>query len=74
MPDVEIINSDCLEAMKQIDSGTVNLILTDPPYNIGKFMLERGTSLQTMRENFFVTAGWDNLGFSEWGGGNGFFL
>ena len=27
-----IINADCLEAMKSIESGSIDLILTDPPY------------------------------------------
>lgn len=27
-----IYNSDCIEGMKQIGSGEVNLIVTDPPY------------------------------------------
>jgi len=27
---------DCLEGMKQLDDNSVDLILTDPPYNIGK--------------------------------------
>ena len=29
-----IYNSDCIEGMKQIDSGVVSLIVTDPPYCI----------------------------------------
>lgn len=27
-----IYNSDCIEGMKQIESGEVDLIVTDPPY------------------------------------------
>ena len=30
----KIYNMDCLEGLKQIDSEIVNLIITDPPYNI----------------------------------------
>ena len=29
-----IYNSDCIEGMKQIESGWVSLIVTDPPYCI----------------------------------------
>lgn len=29
-----IYNSDCIEGMKQIESGEVDLIVTDPPYCI----------------------------------------
>ena len=31
-----IYNEDCLEGMKRIPDGSVDLVLTDPPYNIGK--------------------------------------
>ena len=31
-----LYNGDCLEVMKQIPDGSVDLVLTDPPYNIGK--------------------------------------
>ena len=27
-----LVNADCLEAMKSIESGSIDLILTDPPY------------------------------------------
>ena len=30
----EIINSDCLEAMRKMDGGTVDAIVTDPPYGL----------------------------------------
>jgi site-specific DNA-methyltransferase (adenine-specific) len=30
----KIYNTDCLEGMKQIDKNSIDLILTDPPYNI----------------------------------------
>ncbi len=33
---VEILHGDCLEVMKKIESGTVDLIVTDPPYNLFK--------------------------------------
>ena len=32
----KIYNMDCLEGMRQIEDGTIDLIVTDPPYNIGK--------------------------------------
>lgn len=32
MPKYELIQADCLEAMKDIAPGSVDLILTDPPY------------------------------------------
>lgn len=33
---ITIYNEDCLEAMKQFEDRGFNLVLTDPPYNIGK--------------------------------------
>jgi len=32
----KIYNQDCLEGMKLIDDKSINLIIADPPYNIGK--------------------------------------
>jgi len=33
MADSILYNDDCVNAMKNIKSGSVDLILTDPPYN-----------------------------------------
>ncbi|QUW23978.1 site-specific DNA-methyltransferase [Sporosarcina sp. Marseille-Q4063] len=52
--------------MKELESGSVDLILTDPPYNLGNFMRGRQTNLKQMRENFFGDAGWDDLEYEEW--------
>lgn len=32
-----IINRDCFEVMKSLPDHCVDLILTDPPYNIAKY-------------------------------------
>lgn len=32
---MELYQGDCLEVMKSLPSGSVDLVLTDPPYNIG---------------------------------------
>ena len=29
---MKLINADCLEAMKDIPDGSIDMILTDPPY------------------------------------------
>ena len=36
MSEVKLILGDCLKAMKEIPDKSVNLIVADPPYNIGK--------------------------------------
>jgi DNA modification methylase len=34
---ISLFNADCLEYIKTIPDKSVNLILTDPPYNIAKY-------------------------------------
>ena len=33
---MKLIKGDCLEVMKEIKSGTVDMVLTDPPYELSK--------------------------------------
>ena len=66
MINTELHNGDCLEYMKKIPTSSIDLIITDPPYNLGKFMEERDTKLVKMRDNFFGAAGWDDLDYKEW--------
>ena len=47
---------DCLEGLKQIDDQSVDLVITDPPYNISNY----GNSI-TMVGNDVVRAD-----FGEW--------
>lgn len=61
-----LIRADCLEALQNIDQDSVDLILTDPPYNLGLFMKERATNLKALRNNYFGAAGWDNLEYDQW--------
>jgi DNA modification methylase len=35
-PGIEIYNADCLDVMREMENGSVDLIVADPPYNIGK--------------------------------------
>ena len=61
-----IYNSDCISQLKHIPDKSIDLILTDPPYNLGIFMHKRGTNLKKMRENHFAYSGWDDLDFETW--------
>ena len=61
-----LLNGDCIEKMKAIPAQSVNLLLTDPPYNLGLFMKGRGTNMGKLRENHFAVSGWDQLGTDEW--------
>lgn len=66
MAETKLFNQDCITAMKQLDESSIDLIVTDPPYNLGNFMKNRDTNLKKMRDNFFGSAGWDNMEFDEW--------
>jgi len=66
MANILLYNGNCVGEMHQMDKETVDLIITDPPYNLGNFMKNRDTNLVKMRENFFGAAGWDDLDFDEW--------
>ena len=61
-----LIKGNCLDVLKSMPDESVDLTLTDPPYNLGNFMRDRDTNLVKMRENFFGNAGWDNLSFERW--------
>lgn len=61
-----LIKGDCTESMRKIKDDSVDLVVTDPPYNLGNFMRDRSTNLKKMRENFFGSAGWDDLEYEEW--------
>lgn len=61
-----IANGDCLTKMSAIPDNSIDLILTDPPYNLGLFMKKRGTNLRKLRSNHFSGQGWDDLEFEEW--------
>ena len=66
MAEIKLYNQDCMEAMKGIQTDSINLIVTDPPYNLGNFMKNRDTNLKKMRDNFFGSAGWDDMEYDVW--------
>ena len=53
MSKIELHCGDCLIAMKEIPDGIVDMVLTDPPYNIAK-------------KNNFHTMGRAGIDFGEW--------
>ena len=63
---IDLRCGDCNIEMGNIESNSVDLVLTDPPYNLGLFMQKRETNLKAMRENYFGGAGWDDMDFDEW--------
>lgn len=57
---------DCVDKLHEINDEQVDLILTDPPYNLGLFMQKRDTNLGAMRDNHFAVSGWDHVEQDEW--------
>lgn len=66
MSTAKLVNGNCLDALRKLPDRSVDLIITDPPYNLGNFMRARATNLKQMRENFFGDAGWDDMEYEEW--------
>ena len=50
---ITLMQGDCLERMKEIPDGSIDLVLTDPPYNIA-------------RDNNFTTMGRAGIDFGDW--------
>ena len=50
---MRLINGDCLEEMKNIPDGSIDMVLTDPPYNIAQ-------------KNNFKSMGRAGIDFGEW--------
>ena len=63
---INLLHGDCLDEMKNIKTSSVDLILTDPPFNLGLFMKQRGTNLSKLRDNHFSGSSWDNLQYEDW--------
>ncbi len=61
-----LILGDAKEKILSVESDSVDLILTDPPYNLGLFMKSRSTNLNALRKNHFSGKEWDNLEEPEW--------
>ena len=36
MAEIKLFNRDCIAAMKDIEDGSIDLIVTDPPYMVVK--------------------------------------
>lgn len=60
-----LAEGDCLELIKNIPDQSIDLILTDPPYNLVVFVHQQGTNIKGMRENHFAYSGWDDLPFDD---------
>ena len=61
-----VANGDAVDYMSKLPDDSVDLIITDPPYNLGLFMKKRGTNMNKLRDGHFAASGWDDLEFDEW--------
>ena len=61
-----IANNDSLQILKTMEENSVDLMITDPPYNLGKFMNDRATNMGKLRKNHFSATDWDHLDYDEW--------
>ena len=64
MCEIKLYHGDCLELMKQIQDGSVDIVLTDPPFNISQDSMSIDRSQfknKKMRRNSGVT-----LDFGDW--------
>lgn len=53
---VTLIHGDCLQEMKKIPDGSIDLVLTDPPYGV---KADKGTSGFGSAKNRHYIGGWD---------------
>ena len=62
----KIYNEDCLQGMKRITDGSVDMILTDLPY---------GVTRNSWDKKIDLTKFWEQINrVTKWGGGCGFEL
>src|SRR5699024_12682074 len=50
---INLLKGDCLELLKTLENGSVNALITDPPYNIA-------------RDNNFTSMGRAGIDFGDW--------
>ena len=62
----KIFNCDCLCGLQNIPDFSIDCVITDPPYNLGEISKRRGYHVNSIRENNFVSAEWDNSNGEVW--------
>lgn len=60
VPDVRVIRGDCLEVLKRENDGSIDIVVTSPPYNLGI-----GYALYKDNKNRDVYLSWLNAVFAE---------
>ena len=62
----KIFNCDCVLGLQKIPDYSIDCVITDPPYNLDNISKRRGYHLNSIRENNFVSAEWDNSSGEDW--------
>lgn len=59
----KIFHTDAIEAMRKLETGSIDLILTDPPYGLQPHAKTRGGERWALsfRKNSINNSEWDNL-------------
>ena len=60
----KLINGDCLEELKKMDDGSVDLLCTDPPYGYG-FMGKHWDTFQEKKSTKSQKVGWMSPGMTK---------
>ena len=64
---MELYNEDCLKVIQKLEDNSIDLLITDPPYNLGEFIRKRNYNLKSMRENSLENIiDWDSLSKGEY--------
>jgi len=65
MVKIELFNEDCFEGIKRIPDNSVDLVLTDPPYNIKTKQPIELHGRKAMYIDIIEKMGWDNIDIKE---------
>ena len=61
MSEYDLYQGDCLHKLPLLSDKSIDLVLTDPPYNIAQTVADRGNGLKGLRDNRLVDAEWDKF-------------
>jgi len=64
MENSKLINGDCLEELKKLDDGSIDLLCTDPPYGYG-FMGKHWDTFQEKKSTKSQSVGWMSPGMTK---------
>lgn len=63
---MQIYNNDCLNVLKDIPNDSIDLVFTDPPYNLKKSHNRGENHIKDIRSNYVIGTKWDELTKEEY--------